>query len=172
MADISDLVKYNSPQAPTTDPRPELPDSDGSRPNPLLGQLPIARVAINGFEINGLKQYDDQSTNWWANNAAAGTLASLTYQKMASRNQYYMLTVKNPSVDSALTVGVYQLKRGFAGGDQWSFLTAFNFPAGATESRVLEFPFVNDDMQLQFTNDSAISASGTFYASARLEILL
>jgi hypothetical protein len=123
---------------------------------------------IYGRIVNGVQQGSDM-TAAWANNAGAATTVTIDITKPLLTLMSYELTVYNPSVDSDLTINVYQKKTALGGGDRYAFLTALNYQKTTTTSKVLEPLFCGGDVRLIISNDTLIGAAGAFTATLRLE---
>jgi hypothetical protein len=155
-----------------------LPPTVAGRPNDV-SQVEAANIAINSFNVIGDQEGVDQSIVW-ANSALVNTEKTVTYFKPSRRNQYYVLTVYNPSTVTDITARVYQKKRGLGGAERMAYLTSYTFTKTTggdttdtgTTAKILEFPYVNDDMSIVFSNDTVLGGSDGFTAYARLEVLI
>jgi hypothetical protein len=156
----------------------DLPKTLGGVPSDTL-KVEALNIAINAFDVIGTIVGRDEALAW-ANNALVNTEVVVTVPHPGKRNQYYALTVYNPSTGSDLTCRVYQKKHNLGGADRQAYVTSFTFPKSTagdltdtgTTVKILEFPFVNDDMRLVFSNDTAIAADGVFTGYMRLETLI
>lgn len=106
----------------------------------------------------------------FANLATAGTVVNIDMPlpSKLQRGSSYVVTVYNPSTETALTVRPQNVVT-LGGGSRYSQVgDDLTVPANSTRSFVVDGWFIGDSVRLEISNVTALGAAGAFTAAAEV----
>lgn len=110
----------------------------------------------------------------WADSAGSGTekQVAVPLPEVQPPNAKYLVIVRNPSTETALTVDVEGKEAGWSGSDRFPAHTAeqASIPTDTPDGKafLVEGWLLGDAGRLTLSNDSALSSTGGFTADVRV----
>ncbi len=133
----------------------------------VTGYVDDSKVTSVQVMSNNEQVYDGSVS--WANSAAAGTTNNIDVALPSALQNLYLISVTNPSTESALTVKVLN-KETLGGSAKYPELTRFSVAVNSPDGKsvLVQGWLLGEAGRLVLSNDTALGASGGFTAYVRV----